>query len=132
MSELQKPARVYTQSRCIPAAIDRWVRWRDGGRCIVCGSQERLERDHDPAWNLQDPEEHYHDPDEIFLKCKVCHDKKSGPDTTRAGKWKRVGKKHRGEIKPKGTLQGGGFQKGGPKQKIQSPGFPKRRRDDGR
>ena len=102
---------------------------RDGGKCIRCGSKDRLERDHDPAWNLQDPEEHYHDPDEIFLKCKPCHDLKSPIDTTRAAKWKRVGKKHRGEIKPKGTIKSRGFPKDGPKQKIPSRGFDKRPRD---
>ncbi len=123
-----KPAIVFTESRTIPVAIRRYVFLRDEGRCVTpgCGSKVDPEYDHCPPWNSMPEGEHYHDPDKIFIRCKVHHKEKSRKDTRGAASWKRVGKKHRGETLPKGNIHSAGFRKDGPKRKIQSPGFQKR------
>lgn len=107
---MEKPPIVYTESRHIPVAIQRWVKWRDGGKCVICGSEENLEQDHCPAFKMVLPLRH--DPDKIFLKCKPCHrgkGSKTSRDVKDIAKAKRVHLKHTGEKKPKGTIKSGGF-----------------------
>jgi len=104
-----KPPITYTESRAIPVAITRYILWREKGMCFDgCGSPGK-QQDHRPAWNLLIPKRH--DPDKIFLVCKACHSEKSKKDTTEAARAKRLGKKHTGEIKPKGMIKSRGFDK---------------------
>lgn len=97
---MDKPDVVFTESRHIPVAIRRYVDWRDAGVCVTPGCTERqgLQYDHVPCWNTLQPRRH--DPDKIYLRCKIHHDAKSAVDTSESAKSKRIGAKDRGEWRP--------------------------------
>ena len=42
----QQQTEVITPSRTIPSSVKMYVWRRDGGRCVECGSREKLEYDH--------------------------------------------------------------------------------------
>lgn len=104
---MNKPDAVITESRAIPAAIKRYVLWRDKGLCVRCGEATKCDFDHCPEWALLDPKGH--DPDKIFLRCKECHSEKSRRDTANIARAKRLSKKG-SEPKPQSRLKGRGFR----------------------
>lgn len=96
---MKKPDVVFTDSRHIPIPIRQYVDWRDEGVCVTPGCQETeaLEYDHVPCWNTWPKGLRRHDPDKIFLRCKMHHKAKSAVDTSESARSKRIGAKDRGE-----------------------------------
>lgn len=80
-----------------------------GGLCALCGRPVgcRYDLDHHVPLGLLGP-----DTMEALRPVHVpCHRMKTAGDVAAIAKAKRMGRKHRGEIKPKRTIRSAGFPK---------------------
>jgi len=64
-------------SRYIPEHVKQEVYERDGGRCVACGSTEKIQYDHDYPFKAPDGSNGSNSAENIQLLCQPCNGKKS-------------------------------------------------------
>lgn len=99
-----------------------------GGKCRDCGISlpvmgPKVIYDHlipRELWEMADQDSN------ISPICRPCDKRKYPKDAADIAKARRLRTKAEGELEP-GKIQSAGFRKDGPKQKIQSRPFPRRK-----
>lgn len=124
---LRREQVIVPDRRDVPAATKRAVLERSGGRCEHPGCEVRsgLDWEHRIPRGLGGGDT----PGNIQLLCQAHHSPKTKDDISRIAKAKRQEAKSFGDKKPS-KLKGPKFPKG-PKQKIPTRPFPKRKKAPG-